>query len=61
MVPLSKKKSTLLFILFVGVLVVVSFISYQKINQFDRSVDAVMHTNLVKSKIVEVVSNLNDA
>ena len=57
----SKNNSTLLFILLVGVLVVVSFISYQKINQYNRSVDAVIHTNLVKSKIVAVFANLNDA
>ena len=57
----SKKNSTLLFILLTGILAVVAFISYNKILQFNKSVEAVMHTNMVKSKIVEVGSNIKDA
>lgn len=61
MKQLSKSSSTLLFIVLTGLLLVVAFISYSKISQYSKSVDAVIHTNLVKSKIVEVVSNLKDA
>ena len=61
MKQLSKNTSTLLFILLTGLLVVVAFISYSKILQFNKSVDAVMHTNEVKNKIIEVGSNLKDA
>ena len=61
MKQLSKNNSTLLFILLTGLLVVVVFISYNKILQFNTSVDAVMRTNVVKNKIIEVVSNLKDA
>jgi len=57
----SKKNSTLLFILLTGILAVAAFISYNKILQFNKSVEAVMHTNMVKSKIVEVGSNIKDA
>ncbi len=57
----SKKNSTLLFILLTGILVVLAFISYNKILQFNKSVEAVMHTKLVKSKIFEVGSNIKDA
>lgn len=61
MKPLSKNISTFLFTLLTAVLVVIAFISYRKINHFNKSVEAVVHTNEVKSKIVEVVSNLKDA
>jgi len=44
-----------------GVLVVVAFISYNKILLFNKSVDLVMHTNFVKNKIGEVVTNIKDA
>ncbi len=57
----SKNSSTLLFTVLIGLLLVVSFISYQKISQFTHSVEAVMHTNSVKSKITEVMANLSDA
>ncbi len=58
---LSKNTSVLLFVLLTGVLVVVAFISYNKILQFNKSVHLVMHSNAVKSKILEVVSNINNA
>ena len=61
MKQLSKNNSTLLFTLLTGVLVVVAFISYNKILQFKHSVDLVMRINEVKNKIVEVFSNLKDA
>ena len=61
MKQLSKNNSTLLFTLLTGVLVVVAFISYNKILQFNQSVDLVMRTNEVKNKIVEIISNLKDA
>ncbi len=61
MQQLSKNNSTLLFIMLTGLLVVVAFISYTKVLKFNKSVDLVMHTNLVKNKIVEVVSNIKDA
>jgi len=48
--------STLVFILLSGILLVIAFISYKKIRQFNRSVDAVMHTNEVKTNAFEVVS-----
>jgi len=46
--------STLVFILLTGILLVIAFISYKKIRQFNRSVDAVMHTNEVKTNVFEV-------
>ena len=58
---LSKNNSTLLFILLTGVLVIVAFISYNKILQYNKSVEALMHINKVKNKIVEVLSTLKDA
>ncbi|MEO7175379.1 MAG: PAS domain-containing protein [Saprospiraceae bacterium] len=58
---LSKSISTFLFTILTSGLVVIAFISYQKINQFNRSVEAVMHTKEVKSKMLEVASNLKDA
>jgi len=61
MKQLSKSFSTFLFILLTGVLIVVAFVSYNKILQYNKSVGAVMHTHEVKNKIVEVVSNLKDA
>jgi len=42
-------------------LVLVAIVSYNKISQYNKSVYWVMHTNFVKSKIIEVVSNLKDA
>ncbi|GEM_PF-1481850 len=61
MKELSKQTSTLLFILLTGVLVVIAFISYNKIRQFNKSVDWVMHTHVVKDNIVELRSNIKDA
>ena len=61
MKQLSKNNSTLLFTLLTAVLIVVAFISYQKMKQFNKSVEAVTHTNLVKNKVVEVALNLKDA
>ena len=61
MKPLSKNTSTLLFIILTGVLVVVAFISYNKILQYNKSVEEMMHINKIKGKIVEVLSNLKDA
>jgi len=57
----SKNISALLFVALMGVLVAVAFISYRKILQFNKSVDLVIHTQVVKSKIFEVISNLKDA
>ncbi len=61
MKQISKSTSTLLFIFLTGVLVVVAFISYNRILQYSKSVDSVLHTHMVKSEIVEVLSNLTDA
>ncbi len=61
MKELSKNTSTLLFILLSGVLFVIAFISYNKIRQFNKSVDWVMHTQVVKDNIVELRSNIKDA
>ncbi len=61
MKQLSKSNSTLLFILLTGVLVVVAFISYNKILQYNKSVEAVMQIHNEKNKIVEVLSTLKDA
>ena len=58
---LSKNNSTLLFILLTGVLVVVAFVSYNKVLQYNKSVEALMHLNKVKNKILDVLSNLKDA
>ena len=61
MKEISKNKSTLLFILLTAILVVVAFISYNKVRQFNKSVDWVMHTHVVKDNIVELCSNIKDA
>ncbi len=61
MKQLSKNNSTLLFIILTGVLVVVAFISYNKILQYNKSVEALMHISKVKNKIQDVLSNLKDA
>jgi CHASE3 domain sensor protein len=58
---LSKNTSTLLFILLTGVLVVIAIISYNKIRQFNTSVDRVMHTQTVKDNIIELRSIVKDA
>lgn len=59
--PLSKNNSTLLFILLTGVLIVAAFISYNKILQYNSSVEMLMQTNSTKNSIVEVLSNLKDS
>lgn len=59
--PLSKNNSTLLFILLTGVLIVTAFISYNKILQYNSSVEMLMQTNSIKNGIVEVLSNLKDS
>ena len=61
MKQLSKNYSSLLFTILTALMIVVSFISYQKFIQFNKSVDAVMHTNLVKSKMINLYTNLKDA
>ncbi len=61
MKELSKNTSTLLFILLTGMLVVIAFISYNEIRQFNKSVDWVMHTHDVKDNIIELRSNIKDA
>jgi hypothetical protein len=61
MKQLSKNNSTILFTFLTAVLIVVAFISYQKMRQFNKSVEAVTHTNAVKNKVVEVALNLKDA
>ncbi|MCY7422359.1 MAG: PAS domain S-box protein [Chitinophagaceae bacterium] len=58
---LSKQTSNLLFILLTGVMVVIAFVSYNKIGQFKKSVDWVIHTHVVKNNIVELRSNIKDA
>ena len=58
---LSKNNSTLLFILLTGVLIVAAFISYNKILQYNSSVEMLMETNSIKNSIVEVLSNLKDS
>ena len=58
---LSKNFSTFLFILLTGVLIVVAFISYNKILQYNKTVGTVMHTNEVKNNILAVESILKDA
>ncbi|CAN5238465.1 hypothetical protein BH23BAC2_BH23BAC2_17350 [soil metagenome] len=61
MKELSKITSTLLFILLTGLLVVIAIISYNKIRQFNKSVDLVMDTQVVKDNIIELRSNVKDA
>ncbi len=61
MKKLSKNTSTFLFTVLTSVLIIVAFISYLKVVQFKKSVNEVMHTNEVKSKIEAVLSNLRDA
>jgi len=61
MKELSRNNSILLFILLTGLLVVIAFISYNKFLQFNKTVDLLAHTKDVKSKIIEVASNLKYA
>ncbi len=61
MKQLSKNNSTLLFILLTGVLIVVAFISHNKILQYNKSVEELMRINKVKHKIELIFSNLKDA
>ena len=56
-----KNPSTPLFVLLIGVLIVVAFISHEKFKAFNTSVDLVMHTYLVKTNIIAVKSYLKDA
>ena len=57
----SKNISTLLFILLTVVLVVIAFISYNKIRQFNTSVDWVLHSHVVKDNIYELRSIIKDS
>jgi len=57
----SNNISTVLFILLTAVLVVVAFTSYNKVRQFNNSIDWVIHSHAVKDKIVELRSNIKDA
>ncbi len=61
MKELSKQTSTFLFTLIILVLIVVSFISYTRIQQFDKSVNWIIQTHEVKNKIIEIRSNIKDA
>ena len=61
MKQLSKNNSTLLFILLTGVLIVAAFISHNKILQYNKTVETMMHINDVKNKIVDLLSHVKDA
>jgi len=61
MKELSRNNSILLFVLLTGLLVVIAFISYNKFLHFNKTVDLLAHTKEVKSKIIEVASNLKYA
>ena len=56
---LLKHNATLMFIF--GVLVVTAFISYTKILQYNKSVEALNHIHQVKDKIEDVLSSLKNA
>ena len=58
---LSKITSTVLFIFLTGVLVVVTFLSYNRVIQYSNSAEEMIHIHKIKSEIVEVLSNLKDA
>ncbi len=61
MKQLSKSNSTLFFILLTGILIVVAFISYNKILQYNESVEGLMRISRVKTTIEKILSNLKDA
>ncbi|MDD4148863.1 MAG: PAS domain-containing protein [Bacteroidales bacterium] len=58
---LSKSNSTLLFIILTGILIVVAFISHNKILQYNASVEEMTRISKVKQTIETVLSNLKDA
>lgn len=58
---LSRNTSTLLFISLTGILIVIAFISFTKIKKYYSSVDWMMQSNMVKSKVNDVISSLKDA
>ena len=61
MKQLSKNTGTSLFILLTGLLVVMAFVSYNKIKEYDESVGSVIHSHLVKTNLEGIISNLKDA
>ncbi len=58
---LSRNISTLLFISLTGILIVVSFISFNTIKKNYSSVDWMMKSNMIKSNVNDVLSSLKDA
>lgn len=58
---LSKITSTLLFVFLTAVLVVVTFLSYNRVLQYSNSAEEMIHIHTIKSEIVEVLSDLKDA
>ncbi len=58
---LPKNTYIFLFSVLIGVLIIASFISYNKIKQFDESVVWVMKSEEVKVNISEILSTLKDA
>ncbi len=61
MKQLSKNNSTYLFILLTGVLVVVAYVSFNRILHYNKPVEDLMHVNRVKNAIADVLTNLKDA
>ncbi|MCY7422354.1 MAG: PAS domain S-box protein [Chitinophagaceae bacterium] len=57
----APKTATLLFVIIMVMLLVTSFLSFNKIKQYENSVKSVIHTNLVKGKLSELFSNLKEA
>lgn len=53
--------SDLLFLTIILVFLWVSFISYQRISQLNEAHEWITHTNLIKLKLEEVISDLKDA
>ncbi len=61
MKQLSKNSSTFFFVFLTGVLIVITFISYNKILQYNKSVDEMMRISKVKRTLSTILENVKDA
>ena len=61
MKEISKNTTIILFIILTAVLIVISFVSFKKVTQFNKSVDWVIHSHAVKDNIIKLRSNVKDA
>ena len=58
---LRKKTSIFLYVFVTLMLIVATFLSYNKLKQFEASNDLVIHTSIVKNNLIQILSSLKDA